>query len=1108
MAFDPAKYQQFKSKIPSPKTGVEKAQDVAKEKSVGLLKGTLDVLNTFAYGVGGVISGVSPVEGIKRKILPSQALGITNAVGSFATDVLLDPTTYITLGTSGGAKIATKAGTEVVLNKVGTTALRETIQRVGAQEGKKQFAELIAKNPQWLDKSGLKFMGQTVIPQSAVEASFKSISKPIVSVTKKIPGVEKIATGIKEFGQEVFDPMVKIRKLPKGEEFLKRFSLLTKSTRSEIVDATEIVAKKYAEGVAKFGKTFGDDVTEYIEKGIAKNPEIAKIGQDIIKIQDVMANAEEARGLLKSTLGQTIGKVSPKIRPIIEKYSDDILSGIIKTSDEFKSLLSKSEKSLLKGSNTPSKLFEKIITTKPNVENYLRHYITKEGRDYIKKGGDFYGALPKPLRAKLQSGNMRTIRASISDINKSMQEKIGGNFFESNAFKALAGRQAESIKAINIFDFIDGVKRDYGIQAIKGEKERFIEGVKYIPSTNPQLSGMLLPEPIAKHIDDTVKFINGDEATNNFLRGYDRLLRFWKGSVTGYFPAFHTRNMIGGSFNNWLGKVSSKSYAISEDILDFTPKSSKEKALEPIVQEAKKYKSAEEFIKAQKKDYGMSHRPTETGATADNISQNKSDMGFPKDFYQHPEYYENMSDKSVKESFNVLRKIKDNPEAEITIYRASPKNEFNRGDWVSLSKNYAKGESLSENTPVHSLKVKAKDVQFAGDSINEFGYYPTGKTIKESQLTDIWNQAQEIKNTLENKIYTSKTGETFTGKQLLDGARKHGAIGQPGMIDVMGEVEKDIGKSKLAKLGDYPVKTMEFVENRIRFPMFVDRVINRGWSMEDAAKDVFKYHFDYAPEGLSAFERNWLKRLFPFYTWTRNNIPLQIEQLMKQPGKYAALGKLQDTIGGEKGREEMKDLPDWMKQQLNFRIGGDNGMSMWIQLPLPVEDLAKLPTSETGIRDIVSMLSPVIKTPIELVTNKNLFFGSDIVNPELKDYPELQTAKTMESLKLLPEPIKKFINFKIIKKKVYEGGKPVWKEQAEMDAKKLYLLKSAFGRFYSTIEQIGGDKEGIAAKISRVLGGVPVREVDIEQQKYWDTYNKEQGEKAKNSYEKSRIPVE
>ena len=122
--------------------------------------------------------------------------------------------------------------------------------------------------------------------------------------------------------------------------------------------------------------------------------------------------------------------------------------------------------------------------------------------------------------------------------------------------------------------------------------------------------------------------------------------------------------------------------------------------------------------------YGMGHRPTETGATADNITQEVSEMGLPNDFYSHPSYYADLDSKSYKESFNILRKIKGKPDAEVTIYRASPKSELNKGDWVTLSKEYAKGESLSEGTKVHQFKVKAKDIQFAGDDINEFGYFP------------------------------------------------------------------------------------------------------------------------------------------------------------------------------------------------------------------------------------------------------------------------------------------------------------------------------------------------------------------------------------------------
>ncbi len=189
---------------------------------------------------------------------------------------------------------------------------------------------------------------------------------------------------------------------------------------------------------------------------------------------------------------------------------------------------------------------------------------------------------------------------------------------------------------------------------------------------------------------------------------------------------------------------------------------------DPLTTEAKKYKSAEEFYNTMPSDvrdslrtqgvrgqeqvtkywesatgksstdtYQMSHRPTQTGATADNITQEVSDMGFPKDFYENPQYYTQISDKASKESLVALLKVRGNPDATVIIYRASPKKELNNGDWVTLSKEYAKRESQTEKTPVQSFKVKAKDIQFAGDDVNEFGYFP------KSQLTDIWNKANK-----------------------------------------------------------------------------------------------------------------------------------------------------------------------------------------------------------------------------------------------------------------------------------------------------------------------------------------------------------------------------
>ena len=152
--------------------------------------------------------------------------------------------------------------------------------------------------------------------------------------------------------------------------------------------------------------------------------------------------------------------------------------------------------------------------------------------------------------------------------------------------------------------------------------------------------------------------------------------------------------------------------------------------------------------KTSETDYFMSHRPTETGAFASDISNNGELM--PTDVYDHPEWYFNMNEAYSKESFNALKKIKDNPNAEITIYRATTGDKINVGDWVTLSKKYADYHNNSQfdgKGNIVELKVKAKDVQFAGGDINEFGYYPNMEKYSQSNtvIDEINNMSDFIK---------------------------------------------------------------------------------------------------------------------------------------------------------------------------------------------------------------------------------------------------------------------------------------------------------------------------------------------------------------------------
>ena len=106
---------------------------------------------------------------------------------------------------------------------------------------------------------------------------------------------------------------------------------------------------------------------------------------------------------------------------------------------------------------------------------------------------------------------------------------------------------------------------------------------------------------------------------------------------------------------------------------------------------------------------------------------------YPADVYspKAAQYYGTGYPKADKEAFALANKVRGNPDAEVTMYRAVPKNEsikdINAGDWVTLSKEYAKnhGESVLDNDyKILSKKVKAKDLWTNADSIHEFGYWP------------------------------------------------------------------------------------------------------------------------------------------------------------------------------------------------------------------------------------------------------------------------------------------------------------------------------------------------------------------------------------------------
>lgn len=162
------------------------------------------------------------------------------------------------------------------------------------------------------------------------------------------------------------------------------------------------------------------------------------------------------------------------------------------------------------------------------------------------------------------------------------------------------------------------------------------------------------------------------------------------------------------------------------------------------------------------------------------------------------------------------------------------------------------------------------------------------------------------------------------------------------------------------------LKVGSMVERRARGVLFADRLL-KGFTPEEALQDVVKYHFDYSE--LSRMEKEWGKRIFPFYTWTRKNFPLQLENYVRNPHKFNRFLAAKRNV--ELGVEEHEGKPDYLNDIMAiatpFKMGGN---PVFVTPDLPINRMGEGPTDQA-----MNSLTPAIKLPMELQFNQSVFTG-------------------------------------------------------------------------------------------------------------------------------------
>jgi hypothetical protein len=244
-----------------------------------------------------------------------------------------------------------------------------------------------------------------------------------------------------------------------------------------------------------------------------------------------------------------------------------------------------------------------------------------------------------------------------------------------------------------------------------------------------------------------------------------------------------------------------------------------------------------------------------------------------------------------------------------------------------------------------------------------------------------------------------------TGDEWLKIAKKRGVVNQGWYAaDIPQAVESGIKASWEQGINQLSQQNYAFrlnkavgsaIENNARFAHFLDKIKN-GSTVDEAVMSVKKYLFDY--EDLTSFEKNVMKRVFPFYTWTRKNIPLQLENLIKQPGKYAGMEKVIRAIESLSMRDtepaNEKYLSDYIKNNTAMRVGYNEKtktynyflLGMWLPSYQAMDFLAQ------PKENIVAMVTPLLKTPMEVWANKSEFFRNSLGDSSLIEKYEGDTV--------------------------------------------------------------------------------------------------------------------
>jgi len=213
-------------------------------------------------------------------------------------------------------------------------------------------------------------------------------------------------------------------------------------------------------------------------------------------------------------------------------------------------------------------------------------------------------------------------------------------------------------------------------------------------------------------------------------------------------------------------------------------------------------------------------------------------------------------------------------------------------------------------------------------------------------------------------------------------------------------------------------------------------------------------------------------------TWTRRNMPLQLERLATEPRQAATISKVANYLQSDESLsdEERAMFGNYILERFGLVIGRDEEGNPRVVngIGLPIEDISDLfkRTPRRTLDNWLGWLGPLQKMALELVTNHSTFTGRAIDDESYQNayrsiYPSVAQLPGLRDWLMITE-----------QKVTTRQGEE--KTYYNVDPWRMYLLTNVLGRLYYSVGKATDDRKSWQDRLLNLATGAKITSVDID----------------------------